>query len=210
MREYNKIETVYARDENGSKKLIEGKFRSELVEYLKNNRWEFTEKIDGTNVRVHWDGHKVEFGGRTDRASLPADLFAKLSSLFMTNEAEELFEQKFGSNDVILFGEGYGHRIQKCGMQYRADVSFILFDVLVMDRYYLDRDGVENVAEAFGLDVVPVIMKGTIKEAVDFVKTKPASTIGTAPMEGLVGKPMVGVYDKTGHRVIVKIKACDF
>ena len=42
----------------GNKKLIEGKFRNECVEYLKDNDWIFTEKIDGTNVRVHWDGHK--------------------------------------------------------------------------------------------------------------------------------------------------------
>ena len=71
MLEYNKIETVFNRDTNGTKKLIEGSFRNETVEFLKDNIWTFTEKIDGTNIRVHWDGHKVEFGGRTDKADIP-------------------------------------------------------------------------------------------------------------------------------------------
>ena len=57
MKEYHKIETIFERDMDGNKKLIEGKFRNPLVEYLKDNEWVFTEKIDGTNIRVFWDGH---------------------------------------------------------------------------------------------------------------------------------------------------------
>ena len=37
---------------DGNKKLIEGRFRNPLVEYLKDNEWVFTEKVDGTNIRV--------------------------------------------------------------------------------------------------------------------------------------------------------------
>lgn len=75
MNEYHKIETLFERDVNGTKKLIEGKFRNEAVEFLVNNAWVFTEKIDGTNIRIHWDGHKVEFAGRTDRAQIPKPLW---------------------------------------------------------------------------------------------------------------------------------------
>lgn len=53
-------------------------------------------------------------------------------------------------------------------------------------------------------------MQGTIDEAVNFVKSKPMSTIGKAPMEGLVGKPMFELYDRLGNRVITKIKVKDF
>ena len=89
MIEYNKIETVFKRDSNGSKRLMEGLFRNETVRYLADNLWSFTEKIDGTNIRVHWDGHKINFGGRTDRAQIPTHLFAKLQETFLTNEVEE-------------------------------------------------------------------------------------------------------------------------
>ena len=208
MKEYNKIETVYERDITGTKKLIEGKYRNEAVEFLANNKWTFTEKIDGTNIRVHWDGHKITFGGRTEKAQIPAHLVNKLSEMFLNNETEELFEQKFGEREVILFGEGYGVKIQNGGA-YRPDVGFILFDVMIGDNYQ-SRSTVEDVAKCFNLEIVPIVMYGTIQEAVDLVKTKPNSTIGTAKMEGVVGRPLVEMKDRCGNRVIVKIKACDF
>ena len=208
MTEYPKIETLFERETNGSKKPIEGQYRSPAVEYLADNTWSFTEKIDGTNIRVHWDGHTVEFAGRTDRAQIPKDLLDYLNNTFGTPEAEEMFEQKFGDTDVILFGEGYGPKIQKGGA-YRDNVSFILFDVLIGD-FWLKRNDLEDVARTFGIDVVPVIFEGTIAEAVRFVKTKPKSTFGTANMEGLVGRPVVEMRDRMGKRVITKIKVCDF
>lgn len=207
MKEYHKIETVFERDPN-TKKLIENKFRNPTVEYLSGNHWVFTEKIDGTNIRIHWDGHKVEFGGRTDRADIPKHLNEKLEVLFGGEVNEELFEQKFGSNDVIFYGEGYGNKIQNGG-NYRSDVSFILFDVQINDLW-LTRESVEDIAMYFGLEIVPVVMVGTIDEAVEFVKTHPKSTIGTAYMEGLVGRPMYELLDRRGNRVIVKIKYKDF
>lgn len=208
MVEYNKIDTVYERDMNGSKKLIEGQFRDETVKYIADNEWVFTEKIDGTNIRVHWDGHRVEFGGRTDRAQIPAHLYNKLAELFLGNATEELFEQTFGEKDVILFGEGYGAKIQNGGL-YRDDVGFILFDVMIGENYQ-SRECVEGIAKCFNLEVVPVIMRGTIEEAVALVKKNPLSSIGTAKMEGLVGRPLVEMRDRCGKRLIVKIKACDF
>lgn len=208
MNEYHKIETLFERDTNGTKKLIEGKFRNEAIEYLADNEWCFTEKIDGTNIRIHWDGHKVEFAGRTDRAQIPKPLMDYLTITFGSVEAEEMFEQKFGENDVILFGEGYGPKIQSGGA-YRSDVSFILFDVQIGDTW-LKRDSVEDIATTFGIDIVPIIFIGNIQQAVDYVKTKPKSTIGTANMEGLVGRPVVEMKDRMGKRVIVKIKVCDF
>ena len=208
MVEYNKIETVFERDMNGSKKLIYGQYRNETVEYLAWNEWEFTEKIDGTNIRVCWDGHKITFGGRTDRAQIPAHLHAKLQETFLTNEVEELFEQKFGEHEVILFGEGYGVKIQKGGGLYRPDVGFILFDVMIGGNYQ-PRKSVEDVAACFGLEIVPIVLRGTILDAVNYIETQPRSTIGTAPMEGVVGRPAVEMRDRCGKRVIVKIKACD-
>ena len=208
MIEYNKIDTLYKRDMEGTKKLLEGEFRNPTVEFLKDNVWTFTEKIDGTNIRVYWDGHKVQFGGRTERAQIPSDLVNYLNSVFGTNEAEQIFEEKFGETEVILFGEGYGPKIQNGGA-YRNDVSFIMFDVLISGNYQ-PRESVEDIAKAFGIDVVPIIFEGTIQEGVDFVKGHPDSTMGTAKMEGLVGRPKIEMRDRCGKRVIVKIKWEDF
>ena len=211
MKEYNKIETIFNRDMEGTKKLIEGSFRNETVEYLKDMPWIFTEKIDGTNIGIVWDGHKVTYQGRTQNSSIQSNVLNKLLELFGTNEVEELFEQKFGEMNVILYGEGYGAKVQKGGGNYRSDVSFILFDVYLPEQdLFLKRDSVEDIAKTFGIEVVPIVLTGTIQEAIDFVKTNPTSTIGVAKMEGVVGHPMVELRDRIGKRLIVKIKACDF
>lgn len=210
MKEYPKIEAVYQRDTTGSKKLIEGRFRNETVRFLKDCDWICTEKIDGTNISICWNGHKVTYNGRTERASIPAHLMNVLVDMFGGDENEELFEQKFGDTSVILYGEGYGPKIQNGG-QYREDPSFILFDVyLPAQDLWLKRDAVEDIARCFKIDVVPIIMRGTIQEAVDFVKSHPKSTIGTADMEGLVCKPAVDMFDCMKKRVIVKVKVKDF
>lgn len=210
MIEYTKIETLYNRDIEGTKKLIEGSWRNETVEFLKDCQWECTEKVDGTNISIVWDGHKIEYHGRTEKASIPAHLMNKLIELFSGETNEQLFEQKFGEMPVILYGEGYGAKIQNGGL-YRSDVSFILFDVyLPIHKIWLKRESVEDIAKAFNIDVVPVILTGSLQEAVDYVKTKPKSTIGTAPMEGLVCRPSVEILDRMGRRVIVKVKVRDF
>ena len=208
MREYHKIETVFNRSTNGDKRLIWGDYRNETVEYLANNIWQFTEKIDGTNIRIHWDGHNVEIGGRTDRAQIPKHLMDYLSATFLTPEVEELFEQTYGEKDVMLFGEGYGAKIQNGG-DYRSDVSFILFDVLIGDNWQ-SREWVEATAKMFGIDVVPIVLEGTIDDGIDYVMQHNNSTIGNAVMEGVVGRPKVEMKDRLGNRIIVKIKWKDF
>jgi hypothetical protein len=210
MKEYQKIETVFARDIDGTKKLIEGKYRSPIVEYLKDNQWIFTEKIDGTNIRVLWNGHNFEFYGRTDKAQIPADLVNKLQSIFCNDEMEQMFEQLFEDTEVIVIGEGYGRKIQKVGSAYNPDgVDFIVFDIIINDMY-LSRYNVEDICGKLGLDIVPVIHTGSIQSAVDIVKSGLHSVIGNCEAEGLVGVPVVPVYDKMGNRIIVKIKGKDF
>lgn len=208
MRKYHKIETVFNRSTDGDKRLIWGDYRNETVEYLADNIWQFTEKIDGTNIRIHWDGHNVEIGGRTDRAQIPKHLMDYLSATFLTPEVEELFEQTYGEKDVMLFGEGYGAKIQNGG-EYRSDVSFILFDVLIGDNWQ-SRELVETTAKMFGIDVVPIVLEGTIGDGIDYVMQHNNSTIGNAVMEGVVGRPKVEMKDRLGNRIIVKIKWKDF
>ena len=206
-REYEKIETLYLRDDK-TKKLVEGKYRNQTIEFLKDNIWDFTEKIDGTNIRIYWDGHKVSYYGRTSKAQIPVNLMNKLIELFGGTINEEMFEQKFGDKEVMLIGEGYGAKIQNGG-NYRQDNSFILFDAIINGNYQ-DRECVKALANYFNIECVPIIFKGTLEQAVNFVKNKPKSTIGTADMEGLVGRPEKELQDRTGNRIIVKIKVCDF
>lgn len=207
LKEYHKIETLFERDLK-TKKLIEGKYRNETIEFLKNLKWQFTEKIDGTNIRIYWDGHKVSYFGRTDKAQIPAELMNRLVELFGGEVNEEIFEQKFGEIEVVLVGEGYGEKIQKGGL-YRKGQDFILFDVIIAGNWQ-PRESVEDIAKAFNIDTVPIVLEGTIQEGIDYVKAKPKSVFGTADSEGVVGRPEIELQDRTGNRVIVKIKVRDF
>lgn len=215
MIEYHKIETVYKRDEEGSKKLMEDVWRSKTLEYLKNNEFVFTEKVDGTNISVEWDGHEITFHGRTDKAQIPSHLLEYLENTFSGNENEEIFEQLFGEDSFILYGEGYGNKIQKAGSKYCPDgsVNFILFDIYACkSRVWLDRSSVEEIAKAFNVKVVPEVFRGTINEAIEYIKSDPLSVIGEErlPMEGVVGRPPIELKDKCGNRIIFKLKVKDF
>lgn len=215
MRTYEKIETIFEREMNGSKKLIEGKYRNDTIEFTKDLKWVWTEKCDGTNIRIFWDGHTVTFGGRTDRANIPADLVNKLNEYFGGEQNAQVFEQMFGEREVILFGEGYGNKIQAAGKFYNPNgVDFILFDVLIGNNYQ-QRDNVEGIAKAFGIKVVPIVGEGTLEEAVSYIKKRPISklvdpSMDDIEMEGVVCRPAIELKDRAGNRLIVKIKVRDF
>lgn len=51
-----------------------------------------------------------------------------------------------------------------------------------MGGNYQTRGTVEDIARMFGIDCVPIVLRGTIADTVAFVKTHPNSTFGTAKM----------------------------
>ena len=206
--EYTKIPNIFKREEFGRNRLIEGEYATSELEYLANVPWVWTEKVDGTNIRVIWDGHAVSFGGRTENAQIPAHLVNRLNDLFGGTNKEETFEQKFGETKVILFGEGFGEKIQKGGGLY-GPVDFILFDVFC-GGMWLKRDSVEDIANTFGIRTVPIVGTGTLPEAVEYVRQHPKSKLREAEMEGIVCRPVCELSDRRGNRLIVKVKCRDF
>lgn len=207
MEEYQKIPSPFKRHVEGPEKnkLIDGAWSSPEIEYTSGLDWLWTEKVDGTNIRIDWDGHKVTYGGRTDNAQIPAKLIAVLDGLV----TEELFEQQFKDQPATLYGEGYGAGIQKGGV-YRPDMSFVLFDVRV-GHWWLTREGIEDVAKGMGLEVVPIVITGTIRHAIYAVRAGYTSRWnGGAIAEGLVGVTKAGLLGRDGQRLIVKVKRHDF
>lgn len=210
MRNYHKIETLFKRDMKGTKKLIEGDFLNSTYEFLKDVPWQFTEKVDGTNIRIHWDSNEITFAGRLPNSSIPAPLQEHLDEIFGTEAMEQVFEQLFACKKVTLFGEGYGDKIQSKA-KYEVPASFILFDVYFEDTdVWAKRSVVEDIAMALGVPVAPVVLEGTLGEGVAYVKSNPVSTLKNDYMEGVVARPMIELKDNNGNRIIAKIKARDF
>ena len=208
MKEYHKIQTVFKRDPaTRHKTLLEGDFSLPEFDYLQNNKWVFTEKVDGTNIRVYYKDGKITFGGRTDRAQIPVTLIERLNDRFLP--LTDLFNQTFSGGEVCLYGEGYGAKIQKGGGNYRQDQDFVLFDVLVGD-WWLQRKDVEDVSAKLGIDVVPVMGEGSLLDMVEHAKSGIQSTWGDFRAEGYVARPSTELKTRNGHRLITKIKCRDF
>lgn len=123
---------------------------------------------------------------------------------------EQLFEQKFGTTPIILFGEGYGKGIQTGGA-YRDNQDFILFDVKI-NEHWQPRERVEEITNYFGIKVVPIVVTGTLNDGVEFIKTQPLSRVAQKDyiMEGIVGRTKIELKDRCSNRAIVKIKVKDF
>lgn len=209
MSEYHKIQSIFKRDMTSKRKtLIDGVWTLPEFEYLAGNAWTFTEKVDGTNIRVIFKDGGISFGGRTDDAQIPAQLVGRLNERFLPM-LHGLMDTTFPDGQAVLYGEGYGAKIQKGGGNYRADQDFVLFDVRV-GPWWLQRADVEDVAQKLGLDVVPVIGEGSLHDAVALAKRGIRSMWGDFEAEGIVARPKTELQTRGGQRLIAKIKCRDF
>jgi ATP-dependent RNA circularization protein (DNA/RNA ligase family) len=204
MNEYQKINTIFKRDRE-TNKIILGDYSCPEFEYLKDNLWTFTEKIDGTNVRVMWENGELRFGGKTDNANMPTKLFQKLTSMFDADRFMEKFEPEV---PVCLYGEGFGSTIQKGGGNY-GDIDFILFDIKI-GHWWLKQEDILEIANFMNIKVVPDAGTGTLQDAIEKVRNGFYSAFGNFIAEGIVAKPLITLLDRSGQRIITKIKNRDF
>ena len=194
--------------ENDPSKLIDGAWTNHTFQALQDISWVCTEKIDGTNIRVIWDGETITFKGRTDRANIPQHLVEKLRILFTPEKMLEVF----GEKEVCLYGEGYGQKIQNGHNYIKKGVNFILFDIKI-GKWWLEYEDLVDIAYDLGIDIVPVVHIGSLEEAIEMVKEGFKSKIAENEdydAEGLVCKPIVTLFDRAGNRIITKIKTRDF
>jgi hypothetical protein len=218
MTEYHKIQSIFKRDpENNHKTFLMWDYSMPEFEYLANNIWQFTEKVDGTNIRVIYNPYPViediTFQGKTDQAQIPATLYKALSEMFILDKFKKVFP--FTDIDeeelpmVTLYGEGYGSRIQKGGGNYRADQSFVLFDIKV-GKWWLQRKDLEDLAKQLDIDIVPIIGEGSLFDMIEKCKSGFKSQWGDFIAEGIVARPKVELFTRSGHRIITKVKYKDF
>ena len=180
----------------------------------------------------------TRFRGKTDNANIPAHLEKYMKETFTDDKVfaalgikeyipiEEWAEHGWcvSKDDLTpvyekiptlytIYGEGYGMKIQKDGGRYLSkSVSFIGFDVKVNDTYLL-RDNALTVFEKLGCQTVPYHGQMTIDEAIEKVRTGFVSAISedrTMMAEGLVLSSPIGLKNRRGERLIVKIKYADF
>lgn len=194
-----------------------------VVEYVNNIELNETDEVIG----VHFN---VSYKGKTDNAQIPDELLKFLKNNYPSEKVlaafglknfipvEEFTEHKWNDvfnipNKYIIYGEGYGRKIQKGGGNYIKDgVGFAVFDVKIGDLYLL-TDSRDDIANKIGAPIVPFIGYFTLDEAIDFVRKGYKTGLWDNKdmyEEGLVLRTDLGLKDRRGERLITKIKYDDF
>ena len=168
--EYPKIHNVYKFDE--SNKEFTRTFYDAEVEYLKDLKRLATEKYDGMNIRVYYDGYSVSWYGRGSRSKLPDEVNDLLKKYFV--DTTIIFEQHFGDCEVELFLECYGGKIngsKKRGRYGGIDETLIGLDVMI-NQVFLDRTKIDSIFEIFGIKSVQLIEFNNLEETMKYVENK--------------------------------------
>lgn len=214
MSEYPKIQSIFKRESEKPNRMLFGQWTLPEFEYLASNIWVYTEKVDGTNIRIEYTpGLPPLIKGKTDNAQIPPFLYEKLQDI-VSREYQTIVDLfpvvSIDSPQVVLYGEGYGAKIQKGGGNYIKDgVDFVLFDIRI-GKIWLRREDVEDIADKLNLMVVPILGRGTLIQMIDIVEKGFNSKWGNFPAEGIVAKPLVEMQTRTCNRIITKLKHKDF
>ena len=206
MLEYPKIETLFVRNNDFT---VTDRLKHPVVATI--IEWVVTEKIDGTNIRVHLDeANELSFGGRTANAQINGDLVSYLYKTFTADKMAAL-RKDADPVSITLYGEGYGAGIQKGG-GYSPTKSFVLFDVLIGSRWWLRDDDVSEIADKLGIVRAPIIGQLNMAQIVALVRDGFASLLegATCRAEGIVARPIEPLFDNQHRRVVLKLKTCDY
>lgn len=242
MMEYPKINTLYQRQftetdpTTGELRYMDkGKSGNPLIigkyscgEFEAILPWTVTEKVDGTNVRIQYSAaslvskSRIDFEGKTENSDMPPQLLRYLHNTISLNKMEEVFKD---NNSVVLFGEGYGGKIQlphgKKINPYRDDISFVLFDVYC-DEWWVNRCDVAKIAKSLGIDHCPSIDNPYIgtytpiwtkEEIIQYVQEKPKSSIALGTnhiIEGIVARSHPQMLFRDSKPIMFKLKCRDF
>ena len=185
---YTKINSLYKRDAKGN--FVIGDFACPEFEMLFHAKWKAYEKIDGTNTSFYWDGHELRIDGKSENAQFNPAVMEMLQNKLTVEKLSEVLPPKFNEDGsekkttYIIYGEAYGAKIQgKVGPRYvKEGHDFRIFDIAV-----IGEDG-----------------------KVWWLEMETVSEDPTLPVEGLVLRPVVQLFNKKGERVMVKVKTCDY
>lgn len=218
MTPYPKIQSVYKRDPDNNFKTFLDEYSTPEIEYLADNLWLFKEKIDGTNIRVIWNGCDTGadapswiIKGRTDKAQVQPALTEAIEVMFNSPVVLRYINENFLDAPLCFYGEGYGGNIQKAGPGYRKDPSFICFDVKVGEIWLKAKD-VQDLCGAIDVPFVPTLGYGPLSSAETMCREGFQSLVpGSDVMaEGVIAIPEAELLDRNGRRIITKLKRKDF
>lgn len=176
------------------------------VKRFKDVNWWCTEKINGLNIRISYDGNNhVTMAGRNNKSgNLPGDETG-VPELLNDTFHPDIMRRLFGNTAMTLYVEAFGHKLARNGHWYGYRPSLALLDVRI-GNVWLEPENTMDVGDKLGLLTPPLVHRGPLDTAIIMVRNGMRSRFGDFPAEGLVCTPIGGLLNRKGERIITKIK----
>ena len=161
------------------------------------------EKIHGTSCHISWKDNKVHFFSGGAKEILFVALF---DHEFLTKKFQE-----FGYDEMRIFGEGYGGKLQAQKTTYGDKLKFVAFDIKI-GHSWLNVPDMDKIAKKFNLDVVDWVKCSTDLDVLDRERDKPSvqavkNGCGEDKLrEGIVIRPLIELKKNNGARILCKHK----
>ncbi len=159
----------------------------------------FINKLDEPNRLIYF------WGGSNEK---------QFKSLFNETDLVQAFKE-LGHSDIYVYGEAYGGRLQGMSDTYGKDLRFIVFDVLVGDKW-LSVPNAHDVANKLGLEFIPYERISTDLKEIDRERDRDSEVAircGMGPgkiREGVILRPIEELHKNSGKRIICKHKRKEF
>ena len=173
------------------------------------------EKIHGTSAYVkynHQNGELKFFSGGSKH-----DQFV---GIFDQQELFEKFKEnavEHNVNELIVYGEAYGGRMQGMSSTYGKDLKFVAFEVYNKDvNWWFDVDQADRIATRLGFEFVHYNRIETTEDAINAEMMSDSvqairNGMGKGHMrEGVVLRPLKEFIFQNGGRIICKHKRPEF
>lgn len=165
------------------------------------------EKIHGTSAHIRWkDGTLGFFSG--------GEKYERFVELF----DHDLLAQRFSETDqqnIVIYGEAYGAKLQRMVETYGSDLKFVAFDVKIGTNWLAVPQAAAFVGE-IGLEFVHYKIISSDLGAVDAARDADSVQAvrngmgGGHKREGVVLRSLFEVKLNNGERLIAKHKRDDF
>jgi len=166
------------------------------------------EKIHGTSANLTWRNRRLTFSSGGASATV-------FESIFDRQDLERKLTEKMGDEDVTIYGEAYGGKMQSMSGTYGKELRFVVFDVKIHDLWSSVPQA-HDFATGLGLEFVHYVKIAATIEAVNVERdadSVQAVRNGVGPgkkREGIVLRPLIELRKNNDERLIAKHKGDDF
>lgn len=161
------------------------------------------EKIHGCSSHIAWKDNQLHFFSGGAKEILFLELF---DQSFLTKKFEE-----YAYDEMVIFGEAYGGKMQGMKGTYGDKLKFVAFDVKI-GHSWLNVPDMDKVAKEFGLDVVDWVKVSTDLNVLDRERDRfsvQAAKNGCGEdklREGIVLRPLIELKKNNSARILSKHK----